>query len=86
MLIQDAVTNSKDSKVNNFWSDVVRVQKSIDEKPVTIIRVRFIDDELEQAKKELFDMVYKWGYFGVVVDENCNAFQWAIEKVIEASR
>lgn len=32
-------------------------------------------------EKELFDMVYGWGKFGVVVDESAPAFQATIKKL-----
>ena len=37
--------------------------------------------EEEQLKKELFNMVYKWGRVGLVVDEHCPAFVDLMEKI-----
>jgi hypothetical protein len=37
-------------------------------------------NKLQKIEKELFDMVYGWGRWGVVTDEQCNAFQMTIKK------
>jgi len=35
-----------------------------------------------EAEKELFDMVYHWGKYGIETDELCNAFQDKLEEII----
>jgi len=37
----------------------------------------------KRIEKELFEMVYQWGKFGVVTDEKCNAFQEKINLLIK---
>lgn len=42
-----------------------------------------MSDEQKAKAKELFEMVYKWGAWGVVTNENCYAFKTAIKELLE---
>ena len=41
------------------------------------------EKKLKELESELFDMVYQWGRVGVIVDENCPAFQDLMDEIKE---
>ena len=39
------------------------------------------ENKLKKLKSQLFNMVYQWGRVGIVVDENCPAFQDLFDEI-----
>ena len=39
------------------------------------------EKKLKKLESQLFSMVYQWGRVGIIVDENCPAFQDLMDKI-----